>query len=93
MTRFNVHFNAQETTFPENADPTVIPDKTLVEKEKQLLQKFSQLLQTFLNNQTDLQIVIVYAIQVFCYILNFPKGRITRRMKRKTFFLLREGME
>ena len=65
---------SQETTFPENSDPASIPDKIMVEKEKQMLKRFSQLLQTFLHNQVYLQIVAVYAIQVYWYSLNFPKG-------------------
>lgn len=73
-----VKYITQETTFPENTDPASIPDKVVVEKEKQMLKKFSQLLQTFLHNQVYLQIVAVYAIQVYWYSLNFPKGMLLR---------------
>lgn len=45
-----------------------------MEKEKQALKKFSHILQTFLNNQINLQIATVYAVQVYFYTQNFPKG-------------------
>ena len=66
---------AQETTFPENTDPSVVPEKGAIDKEKQMLQKFSQLLRAFLNNKISLQIMVVYAVQVYCFTFNFPKGQ------------------
>lgn len=49
-------------------------DKTVQEKEKALLEKFKPVLQAFLNAHIDLQVVAIYALQVFCYSLDFPKG-------------------
>lgn len=60
----------------EGCDPNTVPDKALQEKEKALLEKFKLVLQAFLHEQTDLQVVAVYALQVYCYSLHFPKGNV-----------------
>jgi hypothetical protein len=58
----------------EGCDPNTVPDKALQEKEKSLLEKFKLVLQAFLHEQTDLQVMAVYSLQVYCYSLHFPKG-------------------
>lgn len=50
------------------------PDKASQEKEKTLLEKFKPVLQAFLHAHIDLQVVAVYALQVYCFSLDFPKG-------------------
>ena len=63
----------QETTLPEGADQTKNPDKALIEKEKQTLQKYSAVMHAFLNN-AKLQLIAIYALQVYCHSVDFPKG-------------------
>jgi len=48
------------------------------EREKSLLEKFKPVLEHFLNNCTDLQVVAVYALQTYCFSLDFPKGMLLR---------------
>lgn len=67
---------SQESTLVEGCDPNAVPEKALQEKEKALLEKFKLVLQAFLHEQTDLQVVAVYALQVYCYSLHFPKGNV-----------------
>lgn len=68
----------QESTFPENSDPTKLPEKQIVEAEKKLLISFSRILNAFLNGNLDLQLIAVYALQVFCFNQKFPKGMLLR---------------
>lgn len=58
----------------DGVDATVLPPKALQEKEKTLLERFQIVLQAFLNGRTDLQLTAVYALQVYCFTHNFPKG-------------------
>lgn len=73
-----VKYITQESTLPEGAEPGVVPDKALQEKEKALLEKFNPVLQAFLQNELNLQVVAVYALQVYCYSKQFPKGMLLR---------------
>lgn len=54
------------------------PDKASQEKEKILLEKFKPVLQAFLHAHIDLQVVAVYALQVYCFSIDFPKGMLLR---------------
>jgi ApbE superfamily uncharacterized protein (UPF0280 family) len=54
-----------QTTFPPNTDPSVNPDKNVVEAEKELLSKFRSVLQSYVHNNPALQLIAVYAPQVF----------------------------
>ena len=65
---------ANESTLGENVDRSMAPDKGLLEKEKELLSKFKGMLTLFLHENTGLQMVALYSLQVFCYNMNFPKG-------------------
>lgn len=66
----------QETTLPDGGDQN--PDKALIEKEKQTLQKYSAVLNAFLTN-TQLQLIAIYALQVYCHSVDFPKGKRQRQ--------------
>lgn len=71
----NVNFCVfQETTLASGADPTVIPEKLVTEQEQELLAKFKPVLQAFLHDHLTLQVTAVYALQVFTFTNNFPKG-------------------
>lgn len=68
----------QETTLGEGIDTTKNPEKPLIEKEKGLLEKYCPVLTAFLASKSDLQLVAIYALQVFCYSKRFPKGMLLR---------------
>ncbi|KAI5698060.1 hypothetical protein M8J75_001128 [Diaphorina citri] len=53
-------------------------EKSIHEKEKQLLEKYKPVLVGFLAENVDLQVTCVYAVQVFCHSLHFPKGMLLR---------------
>ncbi|CAH1399349.1 unnamed protein product [Nezara viridula] len=55
-----------------------VHDKAVQEKEKALLERFKSVLQAFLHEDINLQVTAVYALQVFCYSLEFPKGMLLR---------------
>lgn len=55
-----------------------VHDKAVQEKEKALLERFKSVLQAFLHEDVNLQVTAVYALQVFCYSLEFPKGMLLR---------------
>lgn len=71
------HITSQTTCAP-NVDVSVIPDKAIVEKEKECLAKFKPVLQAFLHAHNNLQIIAIYALQVFTYTNKFPKGMLLR---------------
>lgn len=52
--------------------------KLLQEKEKALLERFKSVLQAFLHEDVNLQVTAVYALQVFCFAIDFPKGMLLR---------------
>lgn len=52
--------------------------KLLQEKEKSLLERFKSVLQAFLHEDINLQVTAVYALQVFCFAIDFPKGMLLR---------------
>lgn len=68
----------KETTLAEGIDPTLNPDKLLIEQEKNLLKKYCPVLNAFLDGNGDLQLAAIFAMQVFCYSSNFPKGMLLR---------------
>ncbi|XP_071551086.1 eukaryotic translation initiation factor 4 gamma 2 isoform X1 [Panulirus ornatus] len=73
-----VKYITQETTLASGSDPTVIPEKLVTEQEQELLAKFKPVLQAFLHVDLQLQVIAVYALQVFTYTHNFPKGMLLR---------------
>jgi translation initiation factor 4G len=64
----------QESTLAEGLEASNLPDKAVLEKEQALLGRFKLVLQSFLHEKVDLQVIAVYALQVFCHSLQFPKG-------------------
>jgi len=78
----------QESTLVEGCDPNTVPDKALQEKEKTLLEKYKLVLQAFLHEQTDLQVMAVYSLQVYCYSVQFPKGNVKGKVVRLPSFIL-----
>jgi translation initiation factor 4G len=71
-----LEFAIQESTLAVGLDASIPLDKSVLEKEQALLGRFKLVLQTFLHEKVDLQVIAVYALQVFCHSLQFPKGII-----------------
>ena len=67
-----------ETTLAPGTDTALNPEKNIIEKEKEMLAKYKPVLQAFLNDHIGLQVIAVYALQVFTYSNNFPKGMLLR---------------
>ncbi|XP_030377134.1 eukaryotic translation initiation factor 4 gamma 2 [Scaptodrosophila lebanonensis] len=75
-----VKYITKETTLANNVDPKEHPEKSVTQKEQAMLETYSQMLQTFLS-QNELQLMALYALQLFCYNENFPKGMLCRWFK------------
>lgn len=73
-----LRFITEQTTLADAVDRTQMPDKPLQERERELLQRFRQVLQAFTHDNVPLQITATYALQVFCYQHQFPKGMLLR---------------
>ncbi|KAA0201380.1 hypothetical protein HAZT_HAZT011741 [Hyalella azteca] len=71
-----------ETTMAPGTDLSLIPEKGVTEKEKELLARFKPVLQAFLHSHNDLQVYAIYALQVFTYTNNFPKGMLLHHRGR-----------
>jgi translation initiation factor 4G len=67
-----------ETTLADGVDIEKCPEKIVIEKEKALLEKYCPVLTAFIYTNSDLQLVALYALQVYCYSVNFPKGMLLR---------------
>jgi len=70
----------ESTTLPkgQQGQAQAPPDKSLVEAEKDKLAKFRGVLHSFVASAARLQLTAVYALQVFCHGLGFPKGLLLR---------------
>ncbi len=66
------------TTLADGPGVSQQPDKTATEGERELLAKFRPVLQSFVRDYADLQLAAVYALQVFCFEKDFPKGMLLR---------------
>ncbi|KAM8712374.1 hypothetical protein ACLKA7_012830 [Drosophila subpalustris] len=75
-----VKYITKETTLANNMDPKEHPEKSVTQKEQAMLETYSQMLQTFLS-QNELQLMALYALQLYCYNENFPKGMLCRWFK------------
>ncbi|XP_034477213.1 eukaryotic translation initiation factor 4 gamma 2 [Drosophila innubila] len=75
-----VKYITKETTLANNMDPKEHPEKSVTQKEQAMLETYSQMLQTFLS-QNELQLMALYALQLFCYNESFPKGMLCRWFK------------
>ncbi|CAC5424934.1 EIF4G [Mytilus coruscus] len=78
LTACVLKYVTQDCTLGKDIDTSATPDKTGIEKEKQNLDKMKGVLQMFLHDHTDLQMVTLYATQVFCHSQQFPKGMLLR---------------
>ncbi|XP_004537439.3 eukaryotic translation initiation factor 4 gamma 2, partial [Ceratitis capitata] len=76
-----VKYITQETTLAEGTDTKKHPDRATIDKEEALLLKYCQILRTFLGGSNELQLIAIYALQVFCHNENFPKGMLCRWFK------------
>jgi len=65
----------KETTL---RDKNASIEKEDTDREKELITDFKPLLASFLSNNPDLQLAAVYALQVFCFSRQFPKGMLLR---------------
>ena len=70
-----VKYVTSQTSFPEGTDIKHCPDKATIQKEESLLHKYCKLLKSFLGHSIELQLIAIYALQVFCVNENFPKGK------------------
>ncbi|ALC42343.1 NAT1, partial [Drosophila busckii] len=75
-----VKYITKETTLASNMDTKEHPEKSITQREQAMLETYSQMLQTFLG-QNELQLMALYALQLFCYSENFPKGMLCRWFK------------
>lgn len=91
----------QESTMAPGVPLVSPPDKALAEKEKDLTRKYAPVLQAFLEGKPRLQLLAIYALQVYCYSLNFPKGMLLRWFmslynleicEEEAFFMWREDV-
>jgi translation initiation factor 4G len=73
-----IRYITSETTMKDGSDLSVVPDKVAVDAEKQMLAKFKMVIQKFLLDKIDLHVTALYAIQVYAYNNNSPKGLILR---------------
>ena len=48
----------------------------IIDNEKELLTKYQSVLKAFLHEKPSLQLMALYALQSFCFTLNFPKGML-----------------
>ncbi|XP_072172101.1 eukaryotic translation initiation factor 4 gamma 2-like [Diadema setosum] len=78
LTASVIRYIVGETSLSEGADPTVLPEKPIQEKEKGLLEKFAPVLTKFFHESIDLQLSALYALQTQCHNLSFPKGMLLR---------------
>ncbi|XP_037827694.1 eukaryotic translation initiation factor 4 gamma 2 [Lucilia sericata] len=76
-----VKYVTSQTSFPEGTDVKNCPDKATIQKEESLLHKYCQILKSFLGHSIELQLIAIYALQVFCVNENFPKGMLCRWFK------------
>ncbi|RUS87631.1 hypothetical protein EGW08_004616, partial [Elysia chlorotica] len=72
------YITSESTLRGDNIDTTVTPEKALMDREKELLEKVKGALEILLNDHVDLQMAALYAVQVFCYSHQFPKGMFLR---------------
>lgn len=73
-----IRFITEQTTVPAETDGQQMPDKAAQEKERELLVRFKQVLQAFTHEHQHLQVTATYALQVYCYQHQFPKGMLLR---------------
>lgn len=67
-----------QTTFQDASNLSAQPDKRQTEAERELVDKFKLVFKPFVQDNSKLQLSAVYALQVFCHDLGFPKGLLLR---------------
>ncbi|RMX59696.1 hypothetical protein pdam_00012050 [Pocillopora damicornis] len=67
-----------DSTLSEGLDPTQAPEKDWMEKEKAAMKKLLPLVEKFVHEKSELQVSVLYALQVFCHNHSFPKGMLLR---------------
>ena len=70
-----LRYVTSESTLAKDAEPGVLPDKSLQNKEKELLSQYQPMLQKLLHEKANLQLTAIYAMQVHCHNNSFPKGK------------------
>lgn len=68
-------FITADSTLTDDTDIKKYPERAVIEKEEAVFHKYCQVLVTFLNGNIQLQLIAIYALQVFCYQASFPKGK------------------
>ncbi len=58
----------------ENQEQTQTNGNNITDYEKEILTKFQSVLKAFLHEKSSLQLMALYALQSYCFGLNFPKG-------------------
>lgn len=76
-----VKYVTSQTSFPEGTDVKNCPDKATIQKEESLFENYCQILKSFLGHSTELQLLAIYALQLFCVNENFPKGNFVKWIK------------
>ncbi|CAB4020089.1 eukaryotic translation initiation factor 4 gamma 2-like, partial [Paramuricea clavata] len=66
------------TSLAPNVDRNQPLDKEIQDQEKLMMENMKPLLQKFLNDNVQLQVSALYALQVFCHCNEFPKGLLLR---------------
>ncbi|KAF6029164.1 EIF4G2 [Bugula neritina] len=67
-----------ETSLKEGIDKTVLPGKSVQDDEKRIFTNYKDIMLRFLHASHSRQVSAIYALQVFCYENNFPKGMMLR---------------
>jgi len=67
-----------ETSMKEGTDTSVLPDKSVQEQEKILFCNYQEIMLRFLHESNKRQMIALYALQVFSYNNQFPKGMMLR---------------
>jgi translation initiation factor 4G len=62
----------------ENQEQTQTNGNNITDYEKEILTKFQSVLKAFLHEKSSLQLMALYALQSYCFGLNFPKGMLLR---------------
>jgi len=62
----------------DNETQTQTNGTTIIDNEKEILIRYQQVMKAFVHEKPSLQLIALYALQSFCFTLNFPKGMLLR---------------
>jgi len=62
----------------DNDSKTQTNGTNITDNEKELFTKYQSVLKAFLHEKPSLQLIALYALQSYCFTLNFPKGMLLR---------------